>query len=57
MAMVLDPITGALVDEKELKKNKKVTNNVTDIAAGETFLTPDAEEDNEVSGLTAFTAV
>ena len=56
MAMVLDPITGALVDEKELKKNKKVTNNVTDIAAGETFLTPDAEEDNEVSGLTAFTA-
>ena len=56
MAMVIDPITGALVDEKELKKDKKVTTNVTDIAAGETFLTPDAEDDNEVSGATAFVA-
>jgi len=52
----IDPITGALVDEKELKKDKKAPINITDIEEGETFTTPDAEEDNEVSGLTAFTA-
>ena len=56
MAMVIDPITGALVDEKELKKNKKAPINITDIEEGETFTTPDAEEDNEVSGATAFVA-
>ena len=57
MALVLDPVTGALVQENELENKKKQRQNITDINKldyGETTLTPDAEEDNEVSGATAF---
>jgi len=59
MALVLDPVTGALVQENELENKKKQRQNITDINKldyGETTLVPDAEEDNEVSGATAFVA-
>lgn len=64
MALVLDPITGALVDEKTLankNKQKKITeqNKQDLVKAGldETDIElPDAEDNNEVSGATAFAA-
>jgi len=59
MALVLDPVTGALVQESELKNKKKQRENIADINKldyGETTLVPDAEDDNEVSGATAFVA-
>ena len=64
MALVLDPITGALVDEKTLankNKQEKITeqNKQDLVKAGldETDIQlPDAEDNNEVSGATAFAA-
>ena len=64
MALVLDPITGALVDEKTLankNKQKKITeqNKQDLVKAGidETDIElPEAEDNNEVSGATAFAA-
>ena len=63
MALVLDPITGALVDENELKNKKKQNLNQQDInqnlytGTDETDIqVPDAEDNNEVSGATAFVA-
>jgi hypothetical protein len=59
MALVLDPVTGALVQEEELTNKKKQRQNIADVNKldyGETTLTPDAEDNNEVSGATAFVA-
>jgi len=64
MAVVIDPITGALISENELKQkknqNKIQSGNKQDLVkAGldETDIElPDAEDNNEVSGATAFAA-
>jgi hypothetical protein len=59
MAVVLDPVTGALIREEELTNKKKQRQNIADVNKldyGETTLTPDAEDNNEVSGATAFVA-
>ena len=63
MAVVIDPITGALIDKKTLeqkenqdKKQKQNYEDINKLDYGETTLVPDAEEDNEVSGATAFVA-
>jgi len=59
MALVLDPVTGALIREEELTNKKKQRQNIADVNKldyGETTLTPDAEDNNEVSGATAFVA-
>ena len=60
MAFVLDPITGQLIDEKELQNKKKQQQNLQDI--GKSYgidtedVVPEAEENNEVGGATAFAA-
>ncbi len=60
MALVLDPITGALVDEKTLnqkqKQDKIQKENEVDLARANEFdeTTLDIEDNNEVSGATAF---
>ena len=52
MAFVLDPITGQLIDEKELQNKKKQQQNLQDI--GKSYgidtedVVPEAEENNEV---------
>jgi hypothetical protein len=63
MAVVIDPVTGALVDKKTLeqkenqdKKQKQNYEDINKLDYGETTLTPDAEDNNEVSGATAFVA-
>ena len=62
MALVLDPITGALVDEKTLnqkqKQDKIQEENKVDLARANEFdeTTLDVEDNNEVSGATAFVA-
>ncbi len=58
MALVLDPVTGALVQENELENKKKQRENITDLNKtnyDETNISLDpVEDDNEVSGATAF---
>ena len=58
MALVLDPVTGALVQENELENKKKQRENITDLNKtnyDETNISLDPVEDNnEVSGATAF---
>ena len=60
MAFVLDPITGQLIDEKELQNKKKQQQNLQDINKSYGIDTedvvPEAEENNEVGGATAFAA-
>ena len=60
MALVLDPVTGALVQENELENKKKQRENITDLNKtnyDETNISLDpVEDDNEVSGATAFTS-
>jgi hypothetical protein len=59
MALVVDPKTGALIDEKELENKKNQEKNYDDlnkIDYGETTLVPDAEDNSEISGATAFVA-
>jgi len=63
MALVVDPNTGRLVDEKELGKTKQQRDNKEDINVNlydgkdETDIQlATAEDNNEVSGATAFVA-
>jgi hypothetical protein len=66
MAFVIDPNTGLLVSEEQLEKNKKsqpnqkaIQQNVDDsnkLLYGETTLTPDAEDNQEHSSITAAVA-
>jgi hypothetical protein len=62
MALVLDPITGDLVDEKTLqqknKQNKIQEENKVDLATSSAFdeTTLDIEENSEVGGASAFVA-
>ena len=62
MALVLDPITGALVEEKTLKQKQKQDKiqeeNKKDLATSSAFdeTTLDIEANSEVGGATAFVA-
>ena len=63
MALVVDPNTGRLVDEKELGKTKQQKDNKKDINVNlydgkdETDIQlTEAEDNNEISGATAFVA-
>jgi len=61
MPLVIDPNTGLLVDKEKLKqagKDKSIENqqDVNNILYGETDLSPIAEEDQEVSSITAAVA-
>ncbi|MGA0083467.1 MAG: hypothetical protein ACO3H5_07475, partial [Candidatus Nanopelagicales bacterium] len=61
MPLVIDPNTGLLVDKEKLKqagKDKSIENqqDVNNILYGETNLSPIAEEDQEVSSITAAVA-
>ena len=60
MPLVVDPQTGALIDSEELKNKKNQQKNLEDVNKSygidtEDFV-PQAEENNEVSGATAFAA-
>src|SRR5210317_171001 len=61
MALVLDPITGALVNEKILaaqnKQKELQEKNKQDLGQmSDDMVIPEAEDNNEVSGATAFAA-
>ena len=61
MALVLDPITGALVNEKTLaaqnKQKELQEKNKQDLGQmSDDMVIPEAEDNNEVSGATAFAA-
>jgi hypothetical protein len=63
MALVVDPNTGRLIDEKELGRTKEQRDNKKDIDVNlydgkdETDIQlSEAEDNNEVSGATAFVA-
>ena len=60
MPLVVDPQTGALIDSEELNRKQNQQKNLEDINRSYGIDTedvvPEAEDNNEVSGATAFAA-